>query len=152
MHQCRLTWGAPAWVVLFPGPRKLEEREEAEGVPVHVVVWVELRFLTSRSVARAVRETQMIGNLPMEKKYWANNIILVRIHFLSMGEMFNVLSQRLTHNITRYWMANVYLLKKNKINKNAKQICAKCSQRSLKSQQKMAEISHQPHRTRAGSH
>lgn len=69
MHQCRLTWGAPAWVVLFPGPRKLEEREEAEGVPVHVVVWVELGFLTSRSVARAVREAQMIGNLPMEKKY-----------------------------------------------------------------------------------
>lgn len=64
MHECGLTWRAAEWLVLFSGPGQLEQREQAERVPVQVIVGVELGLLSGRSVPGAVREAQMIADLP----------------------------------------------------------------------------------------
>lgn len=50
--------------MLFSGSRQLEQREQAERVPVHIIVGVELGLLASRSVSGTVREAQMIADLP----------------------------------------------------------------------------------------
>lgn len=81
--------------MLFPRPGQLKKREEAEGVPVHIIVWVELGFLASRSVSRAVREAQMIGNLPMEKSKQCQatqNTVLIET-VLVINEIFYVFSK-----------------------------------------------------------
>ncbi len=64
MHQCGLTWRAPTWLVLLSGSGQLDQREQTERVPVQIIVGVELGLLACRSVSGAVREAQMIADLP----------------------------------------------------------------------------------------
>ena len=65
VHVCvpMLTRCAPLAVVLLPGPGHLEQGEEAEGVPVQVIVGVELRLLLGWGVARGEGETQVVAHL-----------------------------------------------------------------------------------------
>lgn len=50
-------------VVLLAGAGQLEQREEAEGMPVQVAVGVQLHLLAGRGVAGAVFEAQVIIDL-----------------------------------------------------------------------------------------
>lgn len=59
----RLTRRAPLEVVLLPGPGQLEEGEQVEGVPVKVIVDVQLRLLLGRGITGTKAEPQVVADL-----------------------------------------------------------------------------------------
>lgn len=57
------TWSAPICVTLFSRPRQLEEREEAEHMPVQVAVGAQLGLLIDRGGPWHEGEAQVVAHL-----------------------------------------------------------------------------------------
>ena len=63
-----LTRRAPLLVILLSWPWQLKKGIEAECVPVQVTVWVQLRLLLGRGIARGEGESQVIAHLCMRRQ------------------------------------------------------------------------------------